>query len=77
MFYLKTIDKKPIYNSYKAFDNDISRYICNQNYRVIIFTSFSQLPFAFKTIFHINKNTTIFLLAYFTYLHIFAIQINT
>lgn len=77
MFYLKTIDKKPIYNSYKAFDNDISRYICKQNYRVIIFTSFSQFSFAFKTIFHINKNITIFLLAYFTFLHIFAIQINT
>lgn len=27
MFYLKTIDKKLIYNSYKAFDNDILRYI--------------------------------------------------
>lgn len=77
MFYLKTIDKKPIYNSYKAFDNDILRYICKQNYRVIIFTSFLLLSFAFKTIFHINKNIAIFLLAYFTYLHIFAIQINT
>ena len=47
MFYLKTIDKKPIYNSYKAFDNDILRYICKQNYRVIIFTSFLHLSFAF------------------------------
>ena len=77
MFYLKTIDKKLIYNSYKAFDNDILLYICKQNYRVIIFTSFLHLSFAFKTIFHINKNIAIFLLAYFTYLHIFAIQINT
>ena len=77
MFYLKTINKKPIYNIQKALDNNISRYICKQNYRVIIFTTFLQSSFAFKTIFHINKNIAIFLLAYFTYLHIFAIQINT
>lgn len=67
MFYLKTIDKKPIYNIQKALDNDMLRYICKQNYRVIIFTSFLQPSFAFKTIFHINKNITNTLLAYFTY----------
>ena len=77
MFYLKTIDKKPIYNIQKALDNNISRYICKQNYKVIILTTFLQPPFAFKTFFHINKNIAIFLLAYFTHLHIFAIQINT
>lgn len=27
MFYLKTIDKKPIYNIQKALDNNTSRYI--------------------------------------------------